>query len=224
MKKIIWAVFIFAILVNAKSLLLPFNEPVYTKLEPGDVVQIEDFPLQWGYNRVVLGIQSSGGEFLEGFLVKENCLHTLVGYYQQVDFYYDGENIFLRYLGNSAKYVTLQWWLDYSVVTSQCRELSIYTSTIFGSNGDIETAYAAYSDLGAINSESFFESANQNVRISDYPSWKHNTLFVQIESKDGKPLDGYVYIGRESLKINGFSLALPLSRRSFLPATDRNAS
>ncbi len=192
------------------------NVSAATTLEPGDFILIDGYPSPWGYHRVVLGVQPSGAGALEGFVSRNSCQYTLVGYYQQLDFVFDGEPVLLEYTGNSSINVLLQWWLDYSAVQSQCEEPSVSASEL---TTYLDSTYQAYSDLGPLGSTSSFESSNEMLKITEYPSWNHNTLVVQIESNDGKPLDGFVYVGKETLKISGNSVAIPLSRRSFLPAT-----
>lgn len=219
MRNILFVGLLFAVFSMAKTVPLSINVPASVTLESGDFVQIGDFPSQWGYNRIVLGIQPQGGASLEGFFSRDSCQYTLVGDYQQIDFEFDGETVFLKYLGNTSTNVTLQWWLDYSVTHSQCEEPSVTAMELINYAGSLDSLYQDYIDLGPLNNISTFESSGENLKISDYPTWMHNTLMVQIEPSDGKPLDGFVYIGRETLKISGYSVTIPLSRRSFLPAT-----
>ena len=219
MRNILFVGLLFAVFSMAKTVPLSINVPTSVTLESGDFVQIGDFPSQWGYNRIVLGIQPQGGASLEGFFSRDACQDTLVGDYQQIDFEFDGETVFLKYLGNTSTNVTLQWWLDYSVTHNQCEEPSVTAMELINYAGSLDSLYQDYIDLGPLNNISTFESSGENLKISDYPTWMHNTLMVQIEPSDGKPLDGFVYIGRETLKISGYSVTIPLSRRSFLPAT-----
>lgn len=210
---------LFAVFSVAKTVPLSINIPTSVTLESGDFVQIDNFPSQWGYSRIVLGIQPQGGSSLEGFFSKDSCQYTLTGNYQQIDFEFDAEAVFLKYLGNTTINVTLHWWLDYSVVQSQCEEPTMSAIELTNLANSLDTAYQDYIDLGPLNNVSTFESASENLKISDYPTWNHNTLLVQIEPSDGMPLDGFVYVGRETLKISGYSVTIPLSKRSFLPST-----
>lgn len=216
MRRVLLVCLLLAVFAVAKTVPLSMNVSAATTLEPGDFILIDGYPSPWGYHRVVLGVQPSGAGALEGFVSRNSCQYTLVGYYQQLDFVFDGEPVLLEYTGNSSINVLLQWWLDYSAVQSQCEEPSVSASEL---TTYLDSTYQAYSDLGPLGSTSSFESSNEMLKITEYPSWNHNTLVVQIESNDGNPLDGFVYVGIETLKISGNSVAIPLSRRSFLPAT-----
>lgn len=194
---------------------LSINVATLVTLEPGDIVQIDTFPMPWGYTRFALGLEPQGNATLQGFFVRDQCQYTLAGYYQQVDFAFDGAPVYLTYLGNTSINVRLQWWLDYSIAQSQCEEPSSANLSDLGNL--LDSAYQSYMDLGPINTVSYFESAGQSLKISEYPTLLNNTIILRVETNDGKPLDGFVYIGRETVKISGSLVDIPLSRRSFLP-------
>ena len=149
---------------------------------------------------------------------RETCQYPITGYYQQLFFKYDGNPIILNYLGNKAMDLTLQWWLDYSMEESFCEEPYVSATQLTNFRKSVDSLFLAYTDLGPINTVSSFETANQLLKASDYPNWMHNLIMVQIEPMDGQPLNGYVYVGGETLKIMGYSATVPLSKRSFLPA------
>lgn len=215
MRKVLLISLFLSVFAVAKTVSLSINVPESVVLDPGDIIQIDSFPMQWGPSRIVLGFQSQGNRTLEGFVLNGECRRSLFGYYQQVDFEFDGNAVYLTYLGNTSTNVNLQWWLDYSVVQSQCEEPS--ATGLMNLGNLLGPVYSAYTDLGPINSISSFETSSQMLKISDYPTWPNNTIMIQIEPEDGKPLDGYVYVGKETLKISGYSVTIPLSRRSFLP-------
>ena len=215
MKKFLLISLLLAVFAGAKTIPLSINVATLVTLEPGDIVQIDSFPMPWGYTRFALGLEPQGNATLQGFFVRDQCQYTLAGYYQQVDFAFDGAPIYLTYLGNTSINVRLQWWLDYSIAQSQCEEPSSANLSDLGNL--LDSAYQSYMDLGPINTVSYFESAGQSLKISEYPSLLNNTIILRVETNDGKPLDGFVYIGRETVKISGSLVEIPLSRRSFLP-------
>lgn len=215
MKKFLLISLLLAVFAGAKTIPLSINVATLVTLEPGDIVQIDSFPMPWGYTRFALGLEPQGNATLQGFFVRDQCQYTLAGYYQQVDFTFDGAPVYLTYLGNTSINVRLQWWLDYSIAQSQCEEPSSANLSDLGNL--LDSAYQSYMDLGPINTVSYFESAGQSLKISEYPTLLNNTIILRVETNDGKPLDGFVYIGRETVKISGSLVEIPLSRRSFLP-------
>ena len=82
MKKIAFFSLLLVVFSCGKTVSLPFNTPVFTHIEPGDVLNIENYPSQWGYSRIILGIQASGVSTLEGALGRETCQYPITGYYQ----------------------------------------------------------------------------------------------------------------------------------------------
>lgn len=218
-EKIIFLCLMLVVFSEGKTIQLPFNASTFVYVEPDDIIRIEDYPSQWGYSRIVLGVQASGPESLNGTLNRELCHYAMQGYYQQLFFRYDGEAVVLKYMGHKSTSLTLQWWLDYAVETSYCEEPSVSEAELANFRDAVDIAFSAYMDLGSMNAVSEFETSSQMLKVSDYPNWMHNSILIQLESRDGSPLDGYVYIGGETLKITGYSVIVPLSRRSFLPLT-----
>ncbi|WP_143394544.1 hypothetical protein [Fibrobacter intestinalis] len=60
-----------------------------------------------------------------------------------------------------------------------------------------------YRSLGELNSETFFEGSSGNFKIEKLPSWFYNRIYVQIESVDGRELNGSSYAGGKRAKISG---------------------
>ena len=123
------------------------------------------------------------------------------------------------FLGSRSIDLTMQWWLDYSADVSFCEEPYVSATMLTNFWNSVDSAFVTYTDLGLINSVSVFETASQLLKVSDYPNWMHNSIKVLIEPLDGMPMDGFVYVGGETLKISGYSATIPLSRRSFLPTS-----
>ena len=214
MKRILLISLLLAVFAVAKTVSLSINVSTPVTLEPGDVVQIDSFPMPWGYTRFAIGIASQGNLSLQGFFLREQCQYTLAGYYQQIDFAFDGSPVYLTYLGNTSINTRLQWWLDNSVPQSRCEDPSSVNLSDLQSM--IDSAYQAYADLGPVNSVSYFESAGQSLKISEYPASGNNTIILRIETNDGKPLDGFVYIGRETVKISGAATSISQMQWEFL--------
>ncbi len=190
-----------------------YNSMTVFSIADGDSIILSDFPSDWKYKRVAVGINGSP---LQGTFVNPNtsCEFFLSDYYKIIDFQYRQENsVILIYRGKSMLVGFLQWWVDNDNVNSTCSKLS---DGIFADSIEflINKKLSFYSNLKIPNQEKIFENSVGSFRIQNFQSFPHNDIVIQVESKDGKPLEGYFRIGKNFYPLSGYSISIPINRRS----------
>ena len=80
MKRIFFLCLMLVVFSSGKTIPLAYNTPVFVHADPGDTIRIEDYPSQWGYSRVVLGLQASGVSVLEGSFGRGTCQYPMTGF------------------------------------------------------------------------------------------------------------------------------------------------
>ena len=205
-------------LLLAKTHVVPFNVATTLNLSDGDEIVLSDGPIDWGYNRVSIGVNSSPYATLSGSLVVNNCRYRLRDYYKEVRFYLS-DSASIVYYGPDAV-LPVQWWLDYGYVPAECEDLD----SIAGVNercSFLDLSVKAifdyrlkdYTDLGPLNTNHVFRGVSGRFKISSMPSWKFNVLKIRLEPLDGKKLDGYVYFGEKRVKVGGNSSIITVGPR-----------
>lgn len=199
------------------------NVATVVNLQDNDEIHLVNFPVGWGFSRVVLGVNSVPALQLSGHLVTNGCDHELHGNYEQVDFAYTG-NESIVYHG-PAQSLPIQWWVDANPIVSSCNESAEVTlldsiRTILYNFADsiYSDKIKDYIDLGTLNSEKIFEGTSSNFKITNLPDWFYNRLFVQVEPMDGRELNGVAIAGGGKVEIKGYSKTISLSQKnSFAP-------
>lgn len=201
--------FLFAPFTFASVHVIPYNVRTVLDLNDGDTLSLLGFPTGWFYSRVVLGVNSSPSVPLAGNLVVNGCNYAVVPYYREISFSYTDE-IKVRFFG-AAQRVPIQWWVDVGTVSSVCaavedsREDSVRTTLKKYADSLYANKIKNYRSLGELNFETIFEGSSENFKIEKLPGWFYNRIYVQIESIDGRELNGYSYAGGKRAKISGRS-------------------
>ena len=195
------------------------NVATVVDLHDNDEIELVDFPNDWFFSRIVLGVNSVPALQLSGSLVTNDCVHDLHGYYDEVSFAYTGHDKIV-YHGPSQN-LPVQWWADASPVVPSCRSYAEMTKSdsIFVKLYDFaDSVYSSrtknYRDLGELNSETIFEGSSAKFKILKLPDWFYNYIVVLVESLDGRELDGAVYAGSGSAKLQGYSTKMAVEQKS----------
>ena len=202
------------------------NVAVIIELQDNDEIELVDFPVEWGYSRIVLGLNSVPGVELSGYLVANDCYHKLHGFYEEFEVRYKGD-VKITYHGPTQR-LPVQWWVDDKPIVSSCESYSEKqrTESFFAMFRDIaDSVYSDwtknYKDLGDLNTETFFEGSSAKFKITHLPEWFYNCIYVQVESIDGRTLDGAVYSGAGGTKVDvdGYSSQFVLEQKTMLGPT-----
>lgn len=199
------------------------NVSTVVNLQDNDEINLVDFPAGWGFSRVVLGVNSVPATQLSGRLVTNGCDHELQGNYEQIDFAYTG-NESIVYHG-PAQSLPIQWWVDANPIVSSCksyaevlRKDSIRAAFYNLVDSVYSDAIKDYVNLGDLNSETIFEGSVGNFKIVNLPDWFYNRIIVQVESMDGRELNGGAYAKGAESELKGYSITFPLNQvNSFAP-------
>ena len=101
---------------------VPYNTRIILDLNDGDTISLTDFPKDWEYSRVVLGINSSPSVQMTGNLIVNHCKYSLYSYYREVAFAYTNE-IKIKYSGKCDMVINEVIGLDasykYVLVTTE---------------------------------------------------------------------------------------------------------
>ncbi len=196
------------------SVIFPkYNSMTIFSIADGDSIILSDFPSDWKYKRVAVGINGSP---LQGIFVNPNtsCEFFLSDYYKIIDFQYRQENsVILIYRGKSMLVGFLQWWVDNDNVNSICSKIS---EELFADSIEflLNKKLSFYRNLKVPNQEEIFENSVGSFLIQNFQSFPHNDIVIQIKSKDEKPLEGYFRIGKNFYPLSGYSISIPINRRS----------
>jgi hypothetical protein len=225
MKK--WMIVLFAFLclvpqsLWAKIHSIARNVATVIDLQDNDEIGLVDFPNDWAYSRIVLGVNSMPAVQLSGFLVTNDCIHELSDYYNEIAFAYTGEDKIV-YHGPSQS-LPIQWWADANPVLESCKSYTEKTkrdSVLAIMYDYAESVYfekiKSYRDLGELNSTTPFEGSSAKFKITKLPSWFYNRICVQVEPVDNRELDGYAYIGGAKAEIKGYSAKFAINQKTLL--------
>jgi len=200
------------------------NVATIIELQDGDEIELTDFPVGWGYSRIVLGVNSVPALQLSGRLVANDCNHELHNYYEEFDISYTSE-VKIVYHGPTQR-LPIQWWVDASPVLSSCKSYSdllrtdsIMTMLYNFADSIYSEKIKNYRDLGELNSETLFEGTSSKFKITDLPSWFYNVVYVQVESMDGRELNGAAYVGKGRVEIKGYSEKFTIEQKTLLSPT-----
>jgi hypothetical protein len=198
---------------------ISYNVASIIDLQDKDEINLVDFPTNWGYNRVVLGVNSIPGLLLSGGLATNDCDHALHDYYEELDFAYTGNDKIIYH--GPAQRVPLQWWVDANPVGLSCKSYSesLKKDSIVALLYDFaDSVYSIkvrnYRDLGELNSETVFEGSSGRFKITNLPDIFYNRITVQIVSMDGRELNGSAFAGGGTAEIDGFSAKINLEQKS----------
>jgi hypothetical protein len=199
------------------------NVATVVKLQDNDEIKLLDFPDDWYFSRIVLGVNSVPALQLSGNLVINDCIHELHGDYNEISFAYTGEDKIIYH--GPAQNLPIQWWVDANPSSSSCKSYSKLTRRDSVNAVLYDFADSVYSekikdyiDLGSINSETIYEGNSANFKIVDLPEWSYNRILVQVESMDGFELDGFAFAGGLKKEVKGdvaqFSI---IQKNAFVP-------
>ena len=201
-----------------------YNVATVIDLKDDDEIDLVDFPVGWGYSRIVLGINSVPALQLSGHLVANDCFHELHSYYEEFDFAYTG-NEKIVYHGSEQK-LPIQWWVDANPVVSSCksysemqRKDSIATMLYNLADSIYSEKIKDYKDLGKLNSETVFEGTSAFFKITHLPDVFYNRIYVQVEPMDGRKLEGAVFSSGKRIDVSEYSSTFVLEQRTALPPT-----
>ena len=201
-----------------------YNVATVIDLKDDDEIDLVDFPVGWGYSRIVLGINSVPALQLSGHLVANDCFHELHSYYEEFDFAYTG-NEKIVYHGSEQK-LPIQWWVDANPVVSSCKSYSeilkndsIYAKLFSLADSIFSERTKSYKDLGELESETYFEGTSSNFKITHLPDFFYNRIYVQVEPMDGRELKGAVFSSGKRIEVSGYSSTFVLERKTALPPT-----
>lgn len=202
----------------AKTHFVPFNLRTTLNLSNGDEIVLTDAPVDWGYNRVSLGVNSSSYSTLSGSIIVNNCKFSLKGYYKEISFHLT-DSISITYSGPDAA-LPVQWWLDYGFTPTECEDLDSIAEVQERSSFLDMTVRAifkerlkTYSDIGTMNASYIFKGVSGLFNIPSMPSWNFNVVKVKVEPIDGKKLDGFMYIGEKRVKLGEHSSIVSIAPR-----------
>lgn len=213
MRIFIGLLFLVTSCVSGNVIFPKYNSMTVFSIANGDSIILSDFPLDWKYKRVAIGINGSP---LQGNFVNPNtaCAFFLSDYYRVVDFQYRQENsVILVYRGKSILNGFLQWWVDNDNVNSICSKIS---EELFADSIELllNKKLSLYRNLKVPNQEEIFENSVGSFRIQNFQPFPHNDIIIQVESKDGKPLEGNFRIGKNFYSLSGYSISIPINRQS----------
>lgn len=204
----------FCSVVSASVLNPNYNETTFFSLVDGDSVVLSGFPANWKYNRIYVGINGNSlrGTFLSQ---RDSCEISLSGYYQKLDFLYAGDSaLVLIYRGKLPIIGFLQWWVDNGLQESECQRSETDSSAAENLPDEIQKTLDFYTALDSPNVLTPFTNSVGSFQISRFPSYPHNDILVQIESADGRELDGFFRINDQFQSLTGYSTTIVLNRRS----------
>ena len=200
------------------------NVATIIELQDGDEIELTDFPVGWGYSRIVFGVNSVPALQLSGRLVANDCNHELHNYYEEFDISYTSE-VKIVYHGPTQR-LPIQWWVDANPVVSSCKSYSeqLRRDSIMAVLYDFaDSVYSEriknYKDLGKLNSETFFEGTSSKFKITNLPDWFYNRIYVQVEPLDGRELNGAAYVGKGRVEIKGYSEKFTIEQKTLLSPT-----
>ena len=203
---------------------VPHNVSTVVDLQDNDEISLVNFPVGWGYTRVVIGVNSIPGLRLSGYLVTNDCNHELHSSYEEIDFSYTGNEKVIYH--GPAQRLPLQWWVDANLVLSSCKsysELMRRDSIVAILYDFADSVYSEqikdYKDLGKINSVTYFEGNSAKFKITDFPDWFYNRIYVQVEPMDGHELEGRAYVGDGKIEIKGFTEKIAIEQKTLLAPT-----
>ena len=201
-----------------------YNVATVIDLKDDDEIDLVDFPVGWGYSRIVLGINSVPALQLLGHLVANDCFHELHSYYEEFDFAYTG-NEKIVYHGPTQR-LPIQWWVDATPVVSSCKSYSeilkndsIYAKLFSLADSIFSERTKSYKDLGELESETYFEGTSSNFKITHLPDVFYNRIYVQVEPMDGRKLEGAVFSSGKRIDVSEYSSTFVLEQRTALPPT-----
>lgn len=184
------------------------NVATVVKLQDNDEIKLLDFPDDWYFSRIVLGVNSVPALQLSGNLVINDCIHELHGNYNEIAFAYTGDDRIV-YHGPSQN-LPIQWWADAISDVSSCKSYSEKNrrdSVIALLYDFADSIYSEkiknYIDLGCMNLEMAYEGISDNFKIVDLPDKFYNRIVVQVESMDGLELDGFAFAGGLKKEVRG---------------------
>lgn len=184
------------------------NVATVVKLQDNDEIKLLNFPNDWYFSRIVLGVNSVPALQLSGNLVINDCIHELHGDYNEISFAYTGEDKIIYH--GPAQNLPIQWWVDANPSISSCKSYSEMTrrdSVIEALYDFADSIYSEkiknYIDLGYMNSETVYEGISDNFKIANLPDRFYNRIVVQVESMDGLELDGFAFAGSLKKEVRG---------------------
>ena len=198
---------------------IPYNVSTQVDLKDGDEILLDNMPMEWGFNKIFLGVNSVPAKPLLGRFVVDGCAHDLHDFYTQFDFS-PSHAISIKYFG-PVQSLPIHWWTDVGIAFSPCDEevvLSREDSIRISIKKYVDSTYAkkisSYRDLGSINEESFHEGSSAKYKITKLPNWFYNRLHVLVEPVDGRELDGFAYSGATKTEISGWSAKFVINQKT----------
>ncbi len=184
------------------------NVATVVDLQDNDEIKLLNFPDDWYFSRIVIGVNSAPALQLSGNLIVNDCIHELHGYYNEVAFVYTGDDRIV-YHGPSQNF-PIQWWADALSDVSPCKS---YSETVRMDSVNallydyVDSIYSEkiknYIDLGYENSETIYKGISANFKIVNLPDKFYNRIVVQVESMDGLELDGFAFAGELKKEVRG---------------------
>ncbi|MCQ2063136.1 MAG: hypothetical protein MJY99_07340 [Fibrobacter sp.] len=150
-----------------------------------------------------------------------SCIYNLDEYNTQIILEHSGTTS-LKYSGHN-QYVTLQWWVGENSPVSKCSstaqtsEDSLQAVKKIEEDSLINNFLQKYIDLDTINSTTILQSDAGKFKISKFPDFSHNMVYILVEPDDGKKLDNYLYAGNSKIHLNGWSSQVKIQRKSRFP-------
>lgn len=198
---------------------IPYNVSTQVDLKDGDEILLDNMPMEWGFNKIFLGVNSVPAKPLSGRFVVDGCAHDLHDFYTQFDFS-PSHAISIKYFG-PVQSLPIHWWTDVGIAFSPCDEevvLSREDSIRISIKKYVDSTYArkisSYRDLGSINEESFHEGSSAKYKITNLPNCFYNRLHVLVEPVDGRELDGFAYSGATKTEISGWSAKFVINQKT----------
>ncbi len=184
------------------------NVATVVNLQDNDEIKLLDFPDDWYFSRIVIGVNSVPALKLSGSLIVNDCIHELHDDYNEIAFVYTGDDRII-YHGPSQN-LPIQWWADALSDVSPCKSYSemVRRDSVNALLYDyVDSIYSEkiknYIDLGYENSETIYKGISANFKIVNLPDKFYNRIVVQVESMDGHELDGFAFAGGLKKEVRG---------------------
>lgn len=234
-KALLFAAVFLAVSTNVFAFEHLVNENVSTTftLRDGDNVVFLDNNSAWNIaNRLVFGVSLVSGQELSGSLLVNGCAYKLDGYYKEVDFAYV-RGVVVKYQG-PEQIVRIQGWVDSSPVIARCEDVGSASVVVkdddkksqeeldwLAKKAAQQFQYAVrtakYRDLGPLETVTLFKGPSGNFKITKLPEWDFNRVYIQVEPMDGRKLNGHLYSNELDQKLSGWSISIPVNRKTDLP-------
>ncbi len=192
--------------------ILPYNIRSTIRVADGDTLYFNDFPTDWLFSKIKIGVSGEPAQMLDGRLSIGSCTYNLTGFYTELEAPY-GQQLSAVYHG-PTKTLPIHWWVDYGMTEPSCitNDLDSLKREFDATFDSLYSIYTEdYNDLGELNSVKHFGGASLLFKISQFPQFYFNTIRIQVEPEDGDSLDGSLYSREVVRKINGWSVNVPIS-------------